>query len=112
MILQLEDVIDVLRYKYENRFDYAFYFDHFSGHDRQRPDGLNSNAMNKGYGGVSNRKMYTSLIKDSSYLDTFYNNNTLQVGDVQHMAFQDEDDGPFWMTPKKTNYQIQQKYCG
>ena len=62
---------------------------------------MNSNAMNKGYGGVSKRKMHTSLIKDSSYLGTFSNNNTLHVGDVQHMAFQDEDDRPFWMTPEE-----------
>ena len=32
-VLQFEDVIDVLKVLYEDKFEYVFYFDHSSGHD-------------------------------------------------------------------------------
>jgi hypothetical protein len=40
MVLQLEDCDDVIMYLYPE-YDYIFFFDHSSGHDKQREDGLN-----------------------------------------------------------------------
>ena len=33
MIVQFEDIIDVLRVLYQDKYDFIFYFDHSSGHD-------------------------------------------------------------------------------
>ncbi len=96
MILQFEDVVDVLHCLYGERYDFVFYFDHSSGHDRLRPDGLNVNEMNKYFGGVTNYKMRASTIADRTYLGP--HTSTLSVGDIQHMQFRDGDEGPFWMT--------------
>ena len=51
MVLQLEDVCDTPFALYGDQFEYVFFFDHSSGHDKLRPDGLSENEMNKGYGG-------------------------------------------------------------
>ena len=51
MVIQFEDCIDCLKAIYADQFEYLFYFDHSSGHDKLRSDGLNKNTMNKGYGG-------------------------------------------------------------
>ena len=67
MVIQFEDCIDCLKAIYADQFEYLFYFDHSSGHDKLRPDGLNKNTMNKGYGGkqkknaiINNTKQYLS----------------------------------------------------
>ena len=51
MVIQFEDVVDVLKVLYANKYEYIFYFDHSSGHDCLQPDGLNVKQMNKGCGG-------------------------------------------------------------
>jgi hypothetical protein len=40
MVIQLEDCVDVLKHLYPQH-DFLFLFDHSSGHDKQRDDGLN-----------------------------------------------------------------------
>ena len=50
MVVQLEDVTDVLKALYGTQFHFIFFFDHSSGHDKLRPNGLNSNGMNKYFG--------------------------------------------------------------
>lgn len=47
MIIQFEDVVDCLNVLYDDLYEYVFYFDHSSGHDRLRPDGLNANLYYK-----------------------------------------------------------------
>ena len=42
MIIQLEDVVDVIKVLYGDKFEFIFYFGHSSGHDCLRPDGLNN----------------------------------------------------------------------
>ena len=100
MIIQLEDCVDVLRSLYGNRFDFVFFFDHSSGHNHLRPDGLNVNEMNKGYGG-SQSKMRDSKIENNTYLGP--HSRILQVGDIQKMCFQSNDPGPFWLLPEQRN---------
>ena len=99
IILQLEDVVDVLNVKYGDRYEFVFYFDHSSGHDRLRPDGLNVNEMNKGFGGMQNNNMRNTKIEDESHLGEY--SPSLRVGDIQHMQFTEGDEGPFWMPDQK-----------
>ncbi len=60
MILQVEDCIDCLRVLNNDRYRYAFLFDHSSGHAKKRIGGLDVGAMNKGFGG---EHMRGTLIK-------------------------------------------------
>ena len=59
MILQVEDCIDCLRILFTNQYDFAFLFDHSSGHAKKRVGGLSVSAMNKGFGG---EKLRSTLI--------------------------------------------------
>ena len=52
MVLQMEDCIDVLDVVHgTNTYEYQFLFDHSSGHDKKRPDGLSVTRMTKYFGG-------------------------------------------------------------
>ena len=62
MILQVEDCIDCLRILFTNQYDFAFLFDHSSGHAKKRVGGLSVSAMNKGFGG---EKLQSTLIEKS-----------------------------------------------
>ena len=98
MIVQFEDIVDVLKVLYSNQYDFIFYFDHSSGHDRLRPDGLSEKTMNKMYGGTQN-KMRDTTIQDDTYLGLFSHPERLKVGQVQSMQFQPYNDGPFYLSP-------------
>ena len=100
MVLQFEDVIDVLTCLYGNQYQYVFYFDHSSGHDCSRPDGLNSNEMNKLFGGKQS-KMRKSKIGNDSYLGNFDHPDKLKVGKYQSMSFQAGDSGPFYLSAEE-----------
>ena len=62
MILQVEDCIDCLRVLFTDQYNFAFLFDHSSGHAKKRVGGLSVSAMNKGFGG---EKLRSTLIKKS-----------------------------------------------
>lgn len=79
-------------------YDYYFLFDHSCGHDKQRPDGLSVNRLSKYFGGQQ-PKMRDSMMKTAEYFGPF--NRNLEVGETQHMVFQETDDGPFWMTDQE-----------
>ena len=100
MILQLEDVVDCLDALYADTYEFYFIFDHSSGHAKLRPDGLNVSRMNKYYGG-NKTQMRNTTIKNSTYLGPFIHDNKLQVGDVQSMNFQNNDEGPFYLTKEE-----------
>ena len=74
--------------------------DHSSGHNKNRPDGLNENLMNKFYGG-NKAKMRSTKIENKSYLGNFVHPNKLKVGEVQSMIFMDNDIGPFYLLPQE-----------
>ena len=59
-------------------FRYVFYFNHSSGHDRLRPNGLNANAMNKMLGGAQ-ATMRDSKINDETYLGNFSHPEKLKI---------------------------------
>jgi hypothetical protein len=52
--------------------------------------------MLKSYGGKQAILCDTLIKQEKGYLGTHL--WTLRPGDIQKMAFQDSDDGPFWMT--------------
>ena len=95
MAVQMEDCVDCLVTLYPE-YDFLFLFDHSCGHDRQRPDGLNAQRVNKSFGGGV-PKMRNTTIESKDYLDP-YKPTMLAIGDVQSMVFTDNDDGPFYMT--------------
>ena len=53
MILQVEDCIDCLCVLFTDQYDFAFLFDHSSGHAKKHVGGLSVSAMNTGFGGDS-----------------------------------------------------------
>jgi hypothetical protein len=56
MVIQMEDCIDVLHVLHGlDEYDYIFLFDHLSGHDKQRPDGLSVTKMTSILGGRRQR---------------------------------------------------------
>ncbi len=95
MVMQLEDCADVLQHLYP-RFDYLFLFDHSSGHDKQREDGLNVKKMTKSFGGNQRKMRETVRKQEKGYLGPFL--RILNPGDTQSMVFKDRDNGPFWMS--------------
>jgi hypothetical protein len=95
MVLQLEDCVDVLKHLYP-QYDFLFLFDHSSGHDKQRDDGLNAKKMTKSFGGNQRKMRDTTIKKEQGYLGPYP--SKLKPGDVQSMVFNEADDGPFWMT--------------
>lgn len=100
MVVQFEDVCDVLHALYPDKYNFVFFFDHSSGHDKLRPNGLNANAMNKSFGGEQNR-MRDTVIKDSSYLGPFDHPEKLRVNDTQSMQFKEGHAGPFYLSEQK-----------
>ena len=75
----------------------AFLFDCSCGHDRQRPDGLSINKMNKVYGGEQ-PKMRELKILSKELLGKHIHDEALKVGDTQQMVFSKGDDGPFYLS--------------
>ena len=97
MVIQTEDCIDVLQALYP-QYDYVFMFDHSSGHDRQRSNGLNANSTNKSFGGAQ-PKMRDTMIESPDQLGC-KGVPTLSLGDTQSLVFVEGDAGPCWMTPE------------
>jgi hypothetical protein len=97
MILQFEDCIDVVRTLWPE-FEYVFLFDHSCGHDRQRPDGLTTTGLNKGFGGAQPRMRDTKIGEDDE-VGRYATELTLKVGELQSLQFSTDDIGPCWMTP-------------
>ena len=100
MVIQFEDVVDVLKALFHEQYHFIFFFDHSSGHDKTRPNGLTSSRMNKFFGGSQNI-MRNSEIKNSSFLGEFHHDNCLKIGDVQSMQYAESDSGPFYLDDAK-----------
>ena len=100
MIVQLEDIVDVLKTLYKDQYDFIFYFDHSARHDRLRPDGLNSKNVNKYHGGTQ-ATMRNTTISDNTYLGSHDHHSKLQIGMYQSMQYQHGDIGPFYFSPEE-----------
>jgi hypothetical protein len=98
MILQLEDCLDVLKTLHP-QYDFLFLFDCSCGHDKQQPNGLNAENMSKNYGGQQSVLQSMVIKQQNGYLGPY--RHTLTVGATQHFVFQNDDDGPFWISEQE-----------
>ena len=67
MIIQFEDVVDMLKELFHDKYCFIFFFDYSSGHDKMSPDGLCASSLNKDYGGCQ-PDMRNSIVADRFYL--------------------------------------------
>ena len=73
-----------------------FLFDHSCGHDCKPAGALDAKALNVGYGG-SQAIMEPSLINGfNGYLGQ--HPRLVDPGDTQHFSFQEEDEGPYYLS--------------
>jgi hypothetical protein len=96
MALQFEDCVDCVQALYPN-YDSVWMFDHSCGHDRGREDGLVVGNMSTLWGGKQGRIRATEIKEVYGYLGP--HSPVLKVGDIQQMIFQENDDGPFYLSP-------------
>lgn len=101
MVLQLEDCIDVLHVlNGSDTYDYMFLFDHSSGHDKQRPDGLSVTRMTKYFGGAQ-AKMRDTFLGTEEVFGTYPRlaaDGQLFMGDTQAMQYKPTDRGPYYLS--------------
>jgi hypothetical protein len=100
MLLQLEDCIDILKVLHPD-YDYAFLFDHSCGHDRHRPNALNPFKMTKGFGGAQPEMRISKILRTAGFLGEYDHDKKLRVGNIQFMVFQNDDDGPFYLSAEE-----------
>lgn len=102
MMLQTEDAVDILQGIFPGH-DLEFHFDQSSGHTKKRHFGLNAEVMIKSFGG-STPCMRDSIITPGC-LGPFEHSKKLKVGQTQCMAFKDEDEGPWELSPEEREHQ-------
>ena len=98
--LQVEDVFDVLALKYP-QYDIVLLMDQSSGHGKMRDGALNANLMSVKYGDKQGKLRKTKIREVGTY------QRMLSIDDEQSMDFNENDDGPFYLTPEE---QIRKKY--
>ena len=86
MVLQFEDCVNVFKALYGDTYSFLFFFNHLSEHDKLRPNGLNSNGLNKFHGGGHN-EMRDSKIQHLSYLGLHLHPEKMQVSQIQSMQY-------------------------
>ena len=102
MILQMEDCIDCLKVILDERYEFAFLFDHSSGHAKKRSGGLDVKSMNKGFGGELLRD--SKIEEHDGYIGPFHdplNPCMIAVGQEQTFVYSSPKDianGPFYLT--------------
>jgi hypothetical protein len=95
LVTQVEDLADVLQVLHPC-VQVLMMFDHSSGHDKKRPDGLNATSMNKEFGGKQPKMRETKIEEEDCYLGSFP--RILEVGMLQSLVFSDTDEGPYWLS--------------
>ena len=94
MALQMEDAYDVLQAIHPH-CDFVVEMDRSAGHGKKREDGLDANIMKKKWGGGKDNMRDTIVPENAPYGATHL------VGSVQHMHFQEIDEGPFDLSPQQ-----------
>ena len=86
----------------DERYDFAFLFDHSSGHAKKRSRGLDVRSMNKGFGGEVLRN--SKIEEVDGFLGPFHdplNPRMITVGQEQTFGYTSPNDiayGPFYLT--------------
>jgi hypothetical protein len=93
VIVQVEDCIDAFFTIFPS-FHPVFLFDNSTGHSKGRRNGLNVNNMNKNFGGKQD-KLHSSVVS-ARCLGPF--SPKLEPGDEQTFCFEEEDEGPFYLS--------------
>jgi hypothetical protein len=87
---------------FDERYEFAFLFDHSSGHAKKRSCGLDVRSMNKGFGGERLRN--SKIEEHDGYLGPFHNPlnpRMIAVGQEQTFCYTSPEDivnGPFYLT--------------
>ena len=69
--------------------------DRSSGHERKRENGLDAKAMGKYWGGKGYKMRKTIVPETGPFPSTYH------VGQEQSLQFSEDDDGPFYLKPRK-----------
>ena len=69
--------------------------DRSSGHERKRENGLDAKAMGKYWGGKGYKMRQTIMTKTGPFPSTYH------VGQEQSLQFSEDNDGPFYLKPRK-----------
>jgi hypothetical protein len=96
MCLQFEGCVSTIQVLYPE-YDTVWLFDHSCGHDHGKEDGLSVGNMRVNWGGKQNRVRDTEIKEVAGYLSP--HTPKLQVGSIQKMIFQEDEDGPYYLTP-------------
>jgi hypothetical protein len=70
MVLQLEDCVDLMMHLYPE-YDYLLLFDHSSGNNKQREDGLNVKKKTRSFGGMQRKMRDTVIKRERGYLGPY-----------------------------------------
>ena len=95
MSLQNEDAYDVFRVVYPDHH-IILLSDQSSGHRKRADDALHAPSMSKNWGG-SQPIMHPTIVKELGPYPP-----TLALNQQQHMTFQKQDTGPFYLPDAKT----------
>ena len=104
MVVQFENCVDCIQVLYLH-FDTVWMLDHSCGHDRGREDGIIVSNMSTTWGGKQCKIRDTEIKQEMGYLGP--HSPQLCVGSIQHMVFQEGDQGPYYLPP---NLQEIRKY--
>ena len=103
MIIQLEDIVDVLKVAIGSELDYAMLLDHSSGHAKMRVGGLDASKIAKAHNPFKQRN--TLIERKEGFLGEYHcisNPKMVQVGEEQSMSWDGpiaDGDGPWYMSP-------------
>ena len=98
MLLQLEDCTDILKAHHPG-IDLISLFDNLCGNERRIEYRFNVTKMNSGCGGAQQQIHPTKIKQEVGYLCLY--KIIIEVGNGQHMVFQEGSDVPFCMTPQE-----------
>jgi hypothetical protein len=95
MALQFKDCISCIQALHPE-FDTVWIFDRSCGCDRGRTDGLLVGNMRTNWGGKQSRVRDTLIKEEVEYLGPCA--PALKAGDNQKIGFQEDDEGPYYMS--------------
>ena len=96
VVILFEVVVNVSKDLHGYNYEFVFNVDHSTGHNKTREIELSITAMTNFFGREQN-KINDSKIKSESFLGPHEYANKLNVGNVQSIQFNENDEGPLNM---------------